>query len=495
MGAPGMTLATRRRRDVLVPCLLVLGLVGCTGGDAGGAHAPGDDGPLAGLDADLSEIIPPLLEAYDVPGTAIGILEGGEVWRELPFGMANLETGRAVDTGTAFNIGSISKTVAAWGVMRLVERGELDLDAPVETYLTRWHLPESEFSHDGVTIRRLLSHTAGLSLHGYPGFEPGDELPTVEESLSGATNGPGAVFVAHEPGSKWQYSGGGYTLAQLIVEEVTGRTFAEYMDAEVLGPLGMHDSSYPWDADVDRIAAQPYGSGGEPIPGPRFTAMAAASLKTTLHDFLRFARASLGTLDEPAGTGGVLSMETLQLMQTAVPPSNDYGLGYSVSETDGIQFAGHGGANDGWMAQLEVTPNNGHGLVVMTNGSNGGVIIRAVRCEWKERITGTPCENPVEIPAVVPAEQLERYVGRYQFEVDPDVILPRKEFVTLTLEGDRLMAELPVGGRYRLMPREGSEFFLSVAPVTIEFETDESGAVTAMVVQEPDEETRAVKIE
>lgn len=473
-------------RLVLISGLLMLGLGGCAGGDAEDALEVADDGPLAGFDADLSEIIPVLLKAYDVPGTAIGILKDGEVWRELSFGMANVEAGRPVDAGTAFNIGSISKTVAAWGVMRLVERGELDLDAPVETYLTRWHLPESEFSNDGVTIRRLLSHTAGLSLHGYPGFEPGDELPTVEESLSGATNGPGAVFVAHEPGSKWQYSGGGYTLAQLIVEEVTGRTFPEYMDAEVLGPLGMHDSSYPWDADVDRIAAQPYGGVGEPIPGPRFTAMAAASLKTTLHDFLRFARASLGTLDEPAGSDGVLSAETLQLMQTPAPPSDDYGLGYSVEETEGITFAGHGGANQGWMAQLEVTPGDGHGLVVMTNGSNGGVIIRAVMCEWRARVTGTACENPVEIPAVVPVEQLEPYVGRYQLE---------EEVVSLTLEDERLTAELPSAGRFRLHPRESGGFFLSVAPVTFEFETDESGAVTAMIVKEPDEETRAVKIE
>ena len=468
---------------VLFPCLLALGLGGCAGGEA--PKAP-DDGPLAGLDTELTETIPRLLEAYDVPGAAIGILKDGEVWRELPFGMANVEAGRLVDAGTAFNIGSISKTVAAWGVMRLVERGELDLDAPVETYLTRWHLPESEFSHDGVTIRRLLSHTAGLSLHGYPGFEPGDELPTVEESLSGATNGPGAVFVAHEPGSKWQYSGGGFTLAQLIVEEVTGRGFAEYMDAEVLGPLGMHDSSYPWDADVDRIAAQPYGNAGEPIPGPRFTAMAAASLKTTLHDFLRFAQASLGTLDGPDGTGGVVSMETLQLMQTPVPPTEGYGLGYAVSETEGIKFAGHGGANTGWMAQLQVTPGNGHGLVVMTNGSNGGVIIRAVMCEWRARVTGTECENPVEIPAVVAAELLEPYVGRYQLE---------DRVVSLTVEDGRLIAELPSGDRFRFLPREGGGFFLAVSPVKFEFETDESGAVTAMIVKEPEEEKRAAKIE
>ena len=103
---------------------------------------------------------------------------------------------------TGFNVGSISKTIAAWGVMTLVEQGRIDLDAPVATYLTRWSLPESGFDEDGVTMRRLLSHTAGLSLHGYPGWGPDELLPTLEESLSGNTNGAGAVGVI-EPGTRW----------------------------------------------------------------------------------------------------------------------------------------------------------------------------------------------------------------------------------------------------------------------------------------------------
>ena len=175
-----------------------------------------------------------------MPGAAVGIIHEGEIWMKRGFGYADVASGRRVDASTAFNIGSISKTVAAWGVMKLVQAGDLDLDAPASRYLTRWQLPESAFDHDGVTIRRMLSHTAGLSLSWYPGFQPGEPLPTVEESLSGATNGTGGLFVAHEPGSRWQYSGGGYTLAQL--EEVTKQPFAEYMEREVLELLGMHST-------------------------------------------------------------------------------------------------------------------------------------------------------------------------------------------------------------------------------------------------------------
>ena len=213
----------RRIRSFGLVYLVLATLFGCAPAEL---PRPAEPDPLAGFHDALSELLPPLQEAYFVPGTAVGVIRDGEVLLKSGYGSADLDTGLPVESGTAFNIGSISKTVAAWGVMKLVEAGKIDLDVPVSTYLTRWQLPESEFDHDGVTMRRLLSHTAGLSLHGYPGFHPDDPLPSVEESLSGATNGAGAVYVAHEPGSKWQYSGGGYTLAHLIVEEVTGQPFA-----------------------------------------------------------------------------------------------------------------------------------------------------------------------------------------------------------------------------------------------------------------------------
>ena len=137
-------------------------------------------------------------------------------------------------TQTGFNIDSISKTIAAWGVMKLVEEGKIDLDAPAENYITRWKLPESDFDSKKVTVRRLLSHTAGLSLHGYPGWTANDRLSTIEESLDGRNNGPGRVEMIIKPGTKWKYSGGGYTILQLIVEEVTGQKFEDYMQTQVL---------------------------------------------------------------------------------------------------------------------------------------------------------------------------------------------------------------------------------------------------------------------
>ena len=462
--------------------------LGCATPESGGEA---ESSPLDGFDRELASLVPQLLDAYAVPGAAIGVIHNGEVWQAVTFGFADVEAERPVTTETAFNVGSISKTVAAWGVMRLVEQGQLDLDAPAGRYLTRWQLPSSEFDHDGVTVRRLLSHTAGLSLSGYPGFEPAQLLPSVEESLVGATNGAGDVRVVHEPGSRWQYSGGGYTMAQLILEEVTGRSFSDYMQAEVLQPLGMTSSSYVWDQHVAQMAATPYGMTGEPIPGPRFTATAAAGLQTTLSDFMRFALGNVLALDGDQGTAGVISRETLATMQTLVATSDEqrvgqpggsgYGLGYDLFEAGGVKFAGHGGANAGWMARLITAPETGDAVVVMTNGSNGGRVHRAITCAWQTRVSATPCDDPPQIPIRLPEETLRRYEGRY--EVPDGTVVPAGSVLEMRLENGRLVSHYLDEPPRLMVARSEVEFFLG--GLRVAFETEDAGTATALLIARP----------
>lgn len=340
-----------------------------------------------------------LTHETNTAGVAITRVQGGKIAWSLGCGYADVESETPVTGETVFNIGSISKSVAAWGVMKLVEEGKLDLDAPVERKLTRWKLPESEFDSSAVTLRRLLSHTAGLSLHGYPGFEPGERLPTIEESLDGATNGPGGVYLVHAPGTKWQYSGGGYTIAQLLVEEVTGRAFADYMRAEVLLPLGMESSDYGWTEKIDRLAATPYDEEGKPIGGPRFTALAAAGLQTTSEDLARFAIANMPAF---AGSGKpVLHAETIALMHTPAEASPSYGLGFQVSSEGpgGLRILGHGGSNQGWMAQLSFVPELGDAIVILTNSTNGRALHRPIADAWKRALPLPKEAKPVSADA------------------------------------------------------------------------------------------------
>ena len=162
------------------------------------------------------------------------------------------------------------------------------MDAPIEQYLTRWHLPPSKFDHSQITIRRILSHTAGLSTDGDTGIEPGAYVPTVEEALNGAVLGMNALHVAYPPGEDYHYSSIGYTLLEIAVEEVTGETFSSYMQKEVLDPLGMDNSTYEWTPRLQAQAAIGHDWYNNPLPFYQYSTTAQGGLRTTPTDLAIF---------------------------------------------------------------------------------------------------------------------------------------------------------------------------------------------------------------
>jgi CubicO group peptidase (beta-lactamase class C family) len=180
------------------------------------------------------------------PGLAVALVHHGQVVWAAGHGVADRTTRQPVTPTTRFQAASLSKPVAAWGVLRLIEQGRIGLDEPVVSHLRHWRPPPSPFDADGITVRRLLSHTAGLSVHGYAGQTLDRPLPSIAASLSGEAGGSFPVELLDAPGGRWLYSGGGYSVLQLLVEELTGRPFADVMQAEVLGPLGMTVSSFDW---------------------------------------------------------------------------------------------------------------------------------------------------------------------------------------------------------------------------------------------------------
>ena len=374
---------------------------------------------------ELDQKIPKLLKDFMVPGTAIAIIENGELVLQKAYGYADLAKGEKVTNKTGFNIGSISKTIAAWGVMELVEEGKIDLDAPAENYITRWKLPKSDFDSKKVTIRRLLSHTAGLSLHGYPGWTAKDRLSTIEESLNGRNNGPGRVEMIMEPGTKWKYSGGGYTILQLIVEEVTGQKFEDYIQTAVLNPLGMKSSSYKIDETILKNSSLEHDNFGEQRDFELFTAQAAAGLHTTIEDFTRFAYASLFAHKDNKKYNTVLKESTVEEMMTSAAASNDsYGLGYQMHTIPNTSYRlkGHGGANSGWHAFFRVNPDTNDGFIMITNGGAGQNIYTQVFCDWIQWKTGesmgSRCEvKPsvaVKLKTIIDSEGITNLVSAYE---------------------------------------------------------------------------------
>ena len=308
----------------------------------------------------------------NVPGVAVAVIKNGKIAWIQCIGYADVVSKKPVTTQTIFNVGSVSKVVAAWGFMQLTEKRMIQLDDPVNQYLSRWKLPQSSFDVSKVTLRRILSHTAGLSVHGYGGSEQGAKLLSLEESLSGKTKrNRESVSVIMEPGTKWKYSGGGYTLAQLLLEERTKENFAEYMRKNVFKPLGLNHSNYDWTEEMKANSATAYDTLGNPIKNRIFTEQAAAGLQTTILDLAHFAELSITA--DPKELHNVLKPETVRLMEQPVQPGSsegESGLGYRFFNFDNLPTVGHTGENDGWCASMFLHMPTKSGLVILCNGSN-----------------------------------------------------------------------------------------------------------------------------
>jgi CubicO group peptidase (beta-lactamase class C family) len=295
-------------------------------------------------------------------------------------------TGSPVDENSVYQVASLGKWITAWGVMALVEDGLVDLDAPVENYLERWTLPESKFDHEQVTVRRLLSHTAGLDDRlGYNGFATPDAVQTLEDSLTRAADASpgksGVVRVGETPGAAWNYSGGGYTLLQLMVEEVSGLSFPEYMEQRIFTPLGMTRTTFDHQKAQAMGLAENFTLDGDTEPFRWYTALAATSLFTTPADMTTFALAQL-----PGSQQKILSQNILATMATPHASSlgaDIWGLGPMLLAPDnkGGFIIGHDGKNEPAInSAVRVDPASGDGIVILETGSP--ILATTIASEW-----------------------------------------------------------------------------------------------------------------
>jgi CubicO group peptidase (beta-lactamase class C family) len=305
---------------------------------------------------------------------AMAIMKNGSVEYEKFY-----SAGKPVDKNTVFQVSSLSKWISAVGIMKLVEDRKLDLDVPVSNYLTRWQLPPSKFNNEEVTVRRLLSHTAGLTDGlGYSGFKTGTRIQSLEESLTKAADADegisGEVRVGIKSG-EFKYSGGGYTLLQLLVEEVSGQSFASYMEENVFVPLNMTHSSYVWEDASGLALAEFYNSDESKAAHYRYTSLAATSLYTSLADIELLFQAFLkGKNNEPIGRN-MLKPETLAKMREPHGKAmgvDIWGLGTVLyATTDGNDFIiGHDGKSTPPInTAVRLNPETGDGIIVLETGN------------------------------------------------------------------------------------------------------------------------------
>jgi CubicO group peptidase (beta-lactamase class C family) len=318
-----------------------------------------------------------------VPAVGIAVIRDHALLWTRGFGNLS-KNGPATTVETRFQAASLSKTITAVAVLRLVQAGRLDLDRDVNDYLKSWKLPQ----HAGgaVTLRELLSHTGGVGIEGFGGYAAGEPLPSVVEILDGVppANTP-AIRVEAMPGQAWHYSGGGYTIVQQVLTDLTGQDFPGLMQDLVLRPVGMRHSGFdqPLGASERRNIALPHQeSGTEVAGGPHvYPELAAAGLWSTPADLARFVREIQLCL---SGRGMLLSKALAQ--QAVTPGLGGWGLGFQVEGTDAGRRFGHLGANAGYRDRMIGYVAGGNGVIVMTNGDAGKTladeIVRAVARQY-----------------------------------------------------------------------------------------------------------------
>jgi CubicO group peptidase (beta-lactamase class C family) len=312
------------------------------------------------------------MAALHVPGVSVAVIHHGVIEWAQGFGVMSTG-GPPVTAATLFQAGSISKPVAAMAALHQVQIGKLSLDADVNTLLTSWKLPDAPVAGGAhVTLRELLTHTGGTTVHGFPGYATDAPVPTLVQVLNGEkpANTP-AIRIEAAPGSKWNYSGGGYTIMQQVLIDVTKEPFPRLLHDTVLVPIGMTHSTYqqPLPEPMRASAATPYEADGNPVQGGAHTypEMAAAGLWTTPTDLSRYLIEVQRSLKGEANH--VLSQQMTKQMLTK--GMGDYGLGLAIGGSASNPYFGHGGVNEGFECTMSAYEEDGEGAVVMTNAQGG----------------------------------------------------------------------------------------------------------------------------
>lgn len=351
------------------------------------------------------------MRRLNVPGVSVAVLHGGTIDWSKGYGVTRAD-GPLITPYTLFQAGSISKPITALAALRLVQQHRLTLDGEVSAQLRGWKLPAPPGEH--VTLRELLSHTAGTTVHGFPGYAVGVAVPSLDDVLAGrAPANTKPVVVDTKPGTIWRYSGGGYTVIQKLISDVTGRPFGEVLRGEVLHPAGMTLSSFaqPVNAASLAIAAWPHDGLGKPVPGGPHTypELAAAGLWSTPSDLLRYAIAVRNSAHGEKGSIIGQSLATAML----TPGKGQWGLGLEVHTTPADRAFAHGGSNEGYENFLVAYISSGDGVAVMTNGAQGAElgmeITQSVAAAY-----GWPSYTSIKRASIpISADTRARMVGNY----------------------------------------------------------------------------------
>lgn len=352
------------------------------------------------------------MRRWDVPAVSLVVIDDMKIAYSGAFGIKRMGDPTPIDANTMFQAASVSKPAAAVGAMALAYRNELNIDVDINQLSEGWQLPYEGYE-EGVTIRQILSHSAGLNVGGFTGYSTEEKLPSIDDIIEGRSpaNSP-AVRIIEPPATRFMYSGGGYQVMQKIIEDVAGKDFPKVMYENVFHPLKMTNSYY---APLDSIRKENAAYGHTDIDyipnhAPIHVESAAGGLWTTPTDLglllLELMRAYTNQESK------ILDSRTVSSMMH--PNFWNYGLGFKVlGEGKNFRFS-HGGATKGWHSHFMAFPERGQAVVIMTNGTNGWVlwseIVRSVADELNWPILKPRIVTPMELQQ----SQMKDYTGTYE---------------------------------------------------------------------------------
>lgn len=318
---------------------------------------------------------------YNVKGLSVAVIQNHKIVWAKGYGWADEEEKRPVTTTTLFQAASISKSFNALGVLKLVQEKKLDLNTDINTYLKSWKFPYDSLSGNKIiTLKHLLSHSAGLSVHGFPGYNREAKIPSTTEILDGKApaNSP-PVRSQFEPGLKFQYSGGGTTISQLLLSDVTQMPYDKFMANNVLQQLDMQNSFYalPPSADKLNLLATGYHTEGSMVNNKfhLYPEMGAAGLWTTPTDVCKYIIET--QLAFEGKSAKILNQEMTKLRLT---PYNDQhsALGVFVEDRSGVKYFQHGARNEGFSGMYYGSVEGGNGVVVFVNSDQGDIMYELI---------------------------------------------------------------------------------------------------------------------
>lgn len=425
---------------------------------------------------------------YKTPGVSIAVIDEYEVVWARGFGVREWGKPDVVRADTVFQAASISKPIFALAVMRLVEDGRLDLDEDINHYLTSWQVPANGSWQPRITLRQILSHSAGLTVHGFPGYLRSEAVPTIPQVLRGeAPANTSAVLVNIVPGTQTRYSGGGTTVGQQLLVDVLGMPFPEIMRALVLDPLQMNDSTYeqPLPAAWEDRAATAHPWQYQKVQGNWhiYPETAAAGLWTTAGDL---AKAGLALQQIRRGEPGLLKKATLEAMLTP-QMGDEIGIAFFLSGKDAGARFGHSGWDEGFVAEATFYRDGGRGAVVMIN-SNQGHPIRAEIMRAIAKAYNWPAYFDVEPASVAVAPTtLAGYAGRYRVREGFDCLVE--------VVGDALTFQPTGQPPLTLVPIADSRFRVDGLNTVVEFTTTGVDTVSGLRLLQQGQPIEASRVE